>query len=57
MLSKKQYTWWLRNYLGRGVRKVIPSCTLWAIPEAYPSIKNNYIPFKESKDGQERTDN
>ena len=22
----KQFTWWVHNYLGKGVRKVIPSC-------------------------------
>ena len=24
----KQYTFWVHNYLGKGVRKVIPSCAL-----------------------------
>ena len=46
----KQFLWWIRNRFGKGVRKVIPSCTLWSIGEKYPSADGSYIPFKESCD-------
>ena len=50
----KQFTWWIHNYLGKGVRNVIPSCAIWAIREKYPAIDGLYVPFKESKDDEER---
>ena len=47
----RQYTWWVHNRLGRGVRKVIPSCAIWAIRDAYPEIGNlRYAPFQEARD-------
>ena len=48
----KQFTWWIRNKLGKGVRKVIPSCALWAIRNKYPSETGVYVPFKESIDDE-----
>ena len=45
----KAYTWWIHNRLGKGVRKVIPSCALWKIRNKYPSPDNLYTPFMESK--------
>lgn len=50
----KQYTWWIHNYLGKGVRKVIPSCAVWGIRDAFPSENNAYVPFMERKDDEER---
>ena len=50
----KQYTWWVHNRLGKGVRKVIPSCAIWAIRTAFPSENGNYIPFMESKEEEKR---
>ena len=50
----KQYTWWVHNNLGKGVRKVIPSCAVWAIRNNYPSKDGKYIPFVESKEGEKR---
>ena len=46
----RQFTWWVHNRLGGGVRKVIPSCAIWAIRDTYPKISNNYVPFQESRD-------
>ena len=50
----KQFTWWVHNYLGKGVRKVIPSCAVWAIRTKYPSEDGRYIPFMESKVEEKR---
>ena len=50
----KQFSWWIHNRLGKGVRKVIPSCTLWSIREKYASADGSYIPFKESRDDEAR---
>ena len=33
--------------MGKGVRKVIPSCALWSIHEKYPLADGSLIPFKE----------
>ena len=50
----KQFSWWVHNQLGKGVRKVIPSCALWSIREKHPSVDGSYIPFKESRDNDAR---
>ena len=41
----KQYTWWVNNCLGNGVRKVILACAVKEIRENYPSEDDKYIPF------------
>lgn len=46
----RQYTWWVHNRLGKGVRKVIPSCAIWAIRDVYPELDKQYTPFQEAKD-------
>ena len=50
----KKCTWWVHDYLGWEVRKVILSSTPWVICEAYLSTNNDYIPFKESKGSHKR---
>ena len=50
----KQYTWWVHNRLGKGVRKVIPSCAVWAIRNTYPAPDDTYVPFMESIEDEER---
>ena len=40
----KQFTWWVHNHLGFGVRKVIPSCAVWAIRETYQDRVANILP-------------
>ena len=51
----KQYTFWVHNHLGLGVRKVIPSCSVWKIRDTYPSKDQKYIPFKEYLEDKERS--
>ena len=46
----RMFTWWINNRLGRGVRKVIPSCAIWAIRNKYPEENNVYIAFQEAND-------
>lgn len=47
----RQYTWWVHNRLGRGIRKVIPSCAIWAIRDTYPELADfSYVPFQEARD-------
>ena len=45
------YTWWVHNGLCKGIRKVIPSCAIWAIRDAHPEYGNPiYLPFQEARD-------
>ena len=47
----RQFTWWVHNRLGRGVRKVIPSCAIWSIRNTYAESKDSsYVPFQEARD-------
>ena len=46
----RQYTWWVHNHLGKGVRKVIPSCAIWAIRDVYPEQNKCYVPYHEARD-------
>lgn len=36
-----QYAIWQHTYLGRGNRKVVPSCVAWAITNCYPGQMDN----------------
>ena len=46
----KQYTWWIHDELGKGVRKVISFCTISAIRNFFLSNNQEYFPFIESND-------
>ena len=37
-----QFTWWVYKQPGKGNRRVIQSCALWAIETMYPELDNNY---------------
>ena len=50
----KKFSWWVHSRLGKRVRKVIHSCTLWSICKKYPSATGSYIPFKESNEKEAR---
>lgn len=50
----RQFTWWIHNRLGKGVRRVIPSCAIWAIRNRYPDENATYIPFREATEEENR---
>ena len=43
----RQYILYNHGYLGRGNRKVVPSCGVWKVRDHYPAPDNNYLGFKE----------
>ena len=45
----KQYIFWIYNYLGKGIRKVIPSCVVWKIRDKFKLDDEVFVPFKESE--------
>ena len=50
----RQFTWWVYNRLGKGVRRVIPSCAIWAIRDKYPDESDNYAAFHEAAEEENR---
>ena len=55
MPATKHYAWWIHSRLGKGKQKVIPSCTIWAIRNSFPSENQEYTPFTQSNDDEDRT--
>ena len=47
--SYKQFTWWIHSRLGKGMRKVIPSCVVRSIRKNYPSENGVYTDFKQAE--------
>ena len=44
----RQYTLWKYGKLGRGNRKLLPSCVVTTIRQAYPAPESNYMGFRHS---------
>ena len=45
----KQFTWWVYKQLGKGSRRVITLCALWAIRTMYPELDKNYVLYNEGE--------
>ena len=45
----KQFIWWVYKRLGKGNRRLIPSCALWVIRNMYPELDNNYTLYNEGE--------
>ena len=47
-IAYRQYISWIFGWLGKDVRKVIPSCVVNKIRITFPAPDNNYVPYKDS---------
>ena len=43
----RQFILWKEGHLGRGNRKVLPSCVVWSVRNRYPAPDGLYLGFKE----------
>ena len=43
----RQWILWNYGYLGRGQRRVVPLCVVWAVRKRYPAPDGYYLGFKE----------
>ena len=47
-IGYRQYISWVYGWLGKDVRKVIPSCAVNTIRQTFPAADNIYVPYKDS---------
>ena len=45
----QQFIWWIFQYLGKGNRRVIPSCVVWSIRKHFPEANGQYTWFEEGE--------
>ena len=43
----RQFTWWIYTHLGKGNRRVIPSCVLWKIRHTFNEKDGVYVPYSD----------
>ena len=43
----KQFIWWVYQRMGKGRRRVIPTCVLWTICGTFREEDATYIPYNE----------
>ena len=43
----KQFVWWIFKSLGKGNRRVIPSCVIWKIRNNYPESNGQYTLYSD----------
>ena len=44
-----QFIWWIYTKLGKGVRRVIPSCVVLKICQNFPEDSDQYVPYKQGR--------
>ena len=45
----RQWILWNHGYLGRGRRRVVPSCVVWAVRSRYPAPDGHYLGLRSTK--------
>ena len=45
----KQFVWWINQRLGKGNRRVLPSCVFWKIRQHYPEANGQQVLYNEGE--------
>ena len=45
----KQFVWWIYQRLGKGNRRVLPSCVLWKVRKLFPEGNGQYTLYSEGE--------